>query len=334
MPVNRNWTRFTRLLCSLSLKNKLRVLVALVVVGVAALSAWTLSRRHAGTRSVSGTVEVDEVHVASRYGGRVEKIYVQEGDTLKAGQPIVDLDAVELRARRDYAAALFEEMERGPRPDEIAAAQHDWESLAAQLEFAQTEAKRARELFDQKVISQTELDNATSRANTLAQSADAAKKRYDLLVEGTRPERIAQARAQLAEIDAQLREMQIVAPGDCVLETLSVKLGDVLPANREVATLLYTQHLWVRVYVPEPWLGLIQIGQPVKVRTDSSRKEFTGAIEQINRQAEFTPRNVQTAEDRVRQVFGVKVRLPSDTGELRAGMSADVLFPNVPARPR
>jgi HlyD family secretion protein len=313
---------------------KRRVVLSLVLIGIIALSAWALSRRHPGTHSVSGTIEVDEVHVASRYGGRVEKILAQEGDVLKSGQPIVELDAAELRARRNYNAALLEEAEHGPRPDEIAAAKHDWESLAAQLEFAQSEAKRTRELFEQKVVAQTDIDNANSRAQSLSQSADAAKKRYDLLVEGTRSERIAQGQAQLAEMDAQLREMQIAAPDDSVLETLSVKLGDVLPANREIATLLYTQHLWVRVYAPEPWLGLIQIGQTVKVHTDSSREEFNGTIEQVNRAAEFTPRNVQTVEDRVRQVFGVKVRLPSDTGKLRAGMNVDVFFPNVPPLPR
>jgi multidrug resistance efflux pump len=108
----------------------------------------------------------------------------------------------------------------------------------------------------------------------------------------------------------------------------------VLAANREVATLLLPQHLWVRVYIPETWLGMVRLGQTVTVRTDSSREVFQGAIEQINRQAEFTPRNVQTVEDRIRQVFGVKVRLPSDTGKLRAGMSVDVSFPNVPPPPK
>ena len=81
------------------------------------------------------------------------------------------------------------------------------------------------------------------------------KSRCELLQAGTCPERLAQSKAQLAEIDAQLNEMTIIAPSDCVLEVLSVKVGDVLPANRELATLLLPQHLWVRVYVPEPWLG-------------------------------------------------------------------------------
>jgi HlyD family secretion protein len=317
-----------------AMDKKRAIVVGVIVVAVVAGALWLLSRRHTGTHSVSGTIETDEAHVASRYGGRVETLYAEEGDALKAGQPIIALDAPELSARRDYTAALLEESEHGPRPAEIEAAKHDWESLSAQLAFTASEAKRIRALFDQKVVSQAELDDANSRADGTRQSADAARKRYDLLAEGTRPERIAQARAQLAELDAQVREMSVTAPSDCVLEVLSVKVGDVLPANREVATLTLPQRLWVRVYVPEPWLGLIQVGQPVKVHTDSTRDEFTGTIEQINRQAEFTPRNVQTVEDRIRQVFGVKVRLPTDTGKLRAGMSVDVTFPNVPPPPK
>jgi HlyD family secretion protein len=86
----------------------------------------------------------------------------------------------------------------------------------------------------------------------------------------------------------------------------------------------------VRVYVPESWLGLIKLGEHVRVRVDSfPGKDFDGVVEQINRQAEFTPRNVQTVADRIKQVFGVKIRLPSNDDRLRPGMAADVYFPNV-----
>ena len=108
---------------------------------------------------------------------------------------------------------------------------------------------------------------------------------------------------------------------------LSVKIGDVVAPNREVATLLLPQHLWVRVYVAETWLAHIQLGQQVPVRVDGSR-EIKGTVEQISRQAEFTPRNVQTTGERIKQVFGVKVRLENERDQLRAGMSADVFFPN------
>ena len=258
------------------------------------------------SEGVSGTIEVDEVHVGPRTAGRVEKIFAQEGDRLKAGQTNVQLEAYEMRARRDLAAA------------QIDTAMRDAESQAAQLEFLREDARRQQELLRRKVVSPTDAEKAASAARAQEKIVDADRMR------------VVQARAQLADIDAQLAEMEVKAPSDSILEVLTVKVGDVLPANREVATLLLPLHLWVRVYVPEPWLGLIKVGDEVRVRVDSfPNVDFPGTVEQINRQAEFTPRNVQTVEDRIRQVFGVKIRLPSNDERLRAGMSADAVFPNV-----
>ena len=186
-------------------------------------------------------------------------------------------------------------------------------------------------MFAQKTISATEHDQALTHARTLDKNVSAAKSRYDLLLAGTRAERLAQARAQLAETDAQLREMTIAAPSDSLLEVLSVKVGDVLAANQPIATLLLTDHLWVRVYVPEPWLGRIRLGDQVKVSVDTDPgRDFSGVVEQVARAAEFTPRNVQTVAERIKQVFGVKIRLDPREGTLRAGMAADVTFPNAP----
>ena len=258
------------------------------------------------SNAVSGTIEVDEVHVGPRSAGRVEKIFAQEGDRLTTGQPIVQLEATELRARRDLAAA------------QIGTAIHDVDSQKAQLDFLRDDAGRQQDLLRRKVVSPNDAEKADSAARAQQKNVDAAQMR------------VTQARAQLADIDAQLAEMQVKAPTDSILEVLSVKVGDVLPANREVATLLLPEHLWVRVYVPEPWLGRIKVGDQVKVRVDSfPGTDFGGVVEQVNRQAEFTPRNVQTVEERIRQVFGVKVRLPNTDDRLRAGMAADVVFPNV-----
>jgi HlyD family secretion protein len=281
--------------------------------------------------SVSGTIETDEARVASRYGGRVEQILAQEGDALTGGQVIVELEAAELRARRDVLVAQLAEAEAGPRKEEIATAKAEWEAQVAELDLARTDRKRADELFRDKTISETERDRAVTHERTLEKSVAAANSRYELFLAGTRPERIVQARAQLAELDTQLREMEISAPTNCVLEVLSVKVGDVLAPNQPVATLLLTNHIWVRVFVPEPWLGHIKLGDAVKVRVDSfPGKDFSGAVEQVAREAEFTPRNVQTVGERVKQVFGVKVRLDNSESQLRAGMAADVAFPNVP----
>ena len=309
--------RFTLLLCA--------------ALTLAVWAAGCSGRTAPPPRSVSGTIETDEIRLASRYGGRVEMLFVQEGDALRPGQPVAQLEAKELRARRDQAAAQLAEMEAGPRKEEIETAKHDWEALVAEMNQARTDARRAAELFAQKTISETENDQAQTRARTLEMNAAAAKSRYDLLLAGTRPERIAQARAQVAELDAELREMNLAAPTNCVLETLSVKVGDVVAANQSIATLLLTNHLWVRVYVPEPWLGQIRLGESVTARVDSDPgKEYRGVVEQIARTAEFTPRNVQTVGERIKQVFGIKVRLDNPEGQLRAGMAADVTFPRVP----
>ena len=302
-----------------------------MLAGTLALGLFATScERNSKPQSVSGTIETDEVRVASRYGGRVEKTLAEEGAALKAGQVIVELEAAELRARRDQAAAQLAELEAGARKEELAAAKEEWEALAADLEQARADAKRAEDLFGRKTISETEHEQALTRARRLEKNVAASKSRYDLLVAGTRPERVAQARAVLAELDTQLGELKILVPSDGVLEVLSVKAGDVVAPNREVATLLLTNRLWVRVYVPEPWLGNIQLGDQVKARIDADPgRDFPGVVEQVGRAAEFTPRNVQTVGERIKQVFGVKVRLDNREGKLRAGMAADVTFPKV-----
>ena len=279
-----------------------QLLCAARALALLLLLAGCGSRKNA----VSGTIEVDEAHVGPRSGGRVEKILAWEGDRLHEGQVIVQLDASELRARRDLASA------------QIDTAVHDADSQEAQLVFLRDDAKRQQDLLNRRVVSATDAERSDSAAKAQEKNVAAAKMR------------VAQARAQLADMDSQLAEMQVIAPADSILEVLSVKVGDVLPPNREAATLLLTGHLWVRVYVPESWLGLIKLGEHVRVRVDSfPHTDFDGVVEQISRQAEFTPRNVQTVADRIKQVFGVKVRLPSDDDRLRAGMAADVHFPNV-----
>jgi len=274
------------------------------VIAVCAIALLAGCRRQ--SNAVSGTIEVDEVHVASRSAGRVEKIFAWEGDALKPGDAIVQLEASEMKARRDLAAA------------QINTAQHDVEAQSAQLEFLKADAQRQQDLLKRNTVSPSEAERAMSAAKAQEKNIAAARARVE------------QALAQLADMDAQIQEMKIVAPTNSILEVLSVKVGDVLPANREVATLILPQRLWVRVFVPEPWLGLIKLNDTVRVRVDSfPGRDFSGVVEQINRKAEFTPRNVQTVEDRIKQVFGVKIRLENKEDTLRAGMSADIFFPNV-----
>jgi len=275
----------------------------------ACLLLFSLAACRPRVQPVSGTIEVDQVHIAPRTGGRVVELFAQEGDVLHKAQPLARLVAPEMQARRALAQA------------QIDTTMQDAEAIKAQLEFMRADARRQEELLKNKTVSPSEAERARSAADAEEKSLEAARMR------------IGQMHAQLDEIDAELAELNVIAPNDCVLEVLNVKVGDVLAPNQELATLILPEHLWTRVYVPETWLGYIKLGDAVRVRVDSfPGEDFKGRVEQINRQAEFTPRNVQTVEDRIRQVFGVKIRLQNHDDKLRAGMAADAEFPNVPEK--
>ena len=137
------------------------------------------------------------------------------------------------------------------------------------------------------------------------------------------------ANASLSYDEARFRERQVVAPTKATVEVLDVRPGDLIAPNTPIATLLEKDQIYVRIYIPETQYGRLKIGQKAEVRVDSFPKTvFEGVLEQINQQAEFLPRNVQTREERVHQVFGVKIRINDPQGLVRAGMAADVKLKN------
>jgi len=178
------------------------------------------------------------------------------------------------------------------------------------------------------VLASAQQSVAASQANTSA--SEAAKKRAE---RGFRREDIAAAKAQmiaaegdLREAESQWNERQVKAPANAVVEVMDIRPGDLLPANTTVAKLLETDQLYVVVYVPQDLIGQIYMGQDAQVKVDAFDKPFHAKVEQIRQQAEFLPRNVQTKEERVHQVIGVKLRVENPEARLRAGINADVKF--------
>ncbi len=307
---------------------------------------------------LNGTIEADDILVGSKIGGRVSEVLVKEGDTVREGDVLIRLDDVELRARRDQTLANIKQSEAlvnereanlklliaGNREEEINRAKADWESAKVKLDLALKDAARNETLYKKGIVSRQERDNTASQANVRRKETSSAKETYDLLKSGFRKEEIAQGEANLnqaesaleaakftlEEIDTQLKEMTVRTPKDAIVEVCDLFPGDLLGANQPAVTLILPNRLWVRVYVPENYLGFVKENEKVELKVDSFPEEtFYGFVEQINRKAEFTPRNIQSAEERVNLVFGVKVRLDNSSGRLRAGMSADVTFPEV-----
>jgi HlyD family secretion protein len=301
------------------------LLILLVVLLAAGAIAWGIaSKRREKPLLLSGAIEARDVEVGSLTGGRVARILVEEGARVVAGQPIVqfetdliDLQIQQQRARIAQAEANMSKALRGPRVEEIARAR-------AQAENAERERLRQKALLDKGVTAQQQYDAAATQAKTTREALLELQR-------GNRPEDIAAAKAtleaeqrQLGYLERQRAESVVAAPAAGVIESMDLRPGDLVGANQPVAKMLEPSQLWVRVYVPEPQLGRVRVGQNGVLTVDTfPKREFPGKVVEIRTQSEYTPRNVQTLDQRMDQVFGVKVAI-DPTPELKPGMAATV----------
>jgi multidrug resistance efflux pump len=357
-----------------------------------ALGFYCLLGHGSQTLEIPGTVEIQEIRLGSRTGGRVARLAVTEGQWVEPGQILVSLEAPELEAQRDHwlaqlaaaeaerakaqygprdeekeaaraavaaAGARFQRLKAGYRPEEIAQARGEAESADAELDRASKELARERQLgpeassraqndaslatFEraqgQAKVARARLAmlQAGTRTEEVAE-AEAELKRADangrLLEAGTRPEdlalaeaRVQQLRAKVREVEAQLDELTIRAPERAVVEVLAVRPGDVLSPNQAAVRVLRGGDLWVKGYVSEVDLGKVRLNQAAEVMVDSDPgRRFAGQVAEIASVSEFTPRTVQSVDERRHQVFGVKIRVADTEGIFKSGMAAKVVL--------
>src|SRR5882724_10532906 len=257
----------------------------------------------------------------------------------------------EARAAAAQAKADYDMHLKGYRKEDIAAAQADLDRTVAEETRARLDFQRYEALAQKDLVSKKQRDTAEANWRMALAGKENARHKLDELQRGFRPEEIAMseakyrqaqatlekfqrgnrredvaaANAELAYEEARYRERQVLAPSEAVVEVLDVRPGDLIAPNTPIATLLESDQIYVRIYVPETELYKVKVGQRAQIRIDPFQKEtFNGVVEQINQQAEFLPRNVQTREERVHQVFGVKVRIDDPSHRVLPGMAADV----------
>jgi HlyD family secretion protein len=260
-------------------------------------------------------------------------------------------EIAEARANGAQAKAEYDQRKNGYRQEDIDAAQADLDRATADELRARLDAQRYDALAQKDLVSKQQRDTADANWKMALAQKQSAQQKLMQLKRGYRPEEIASAEARYRQTQANLekmehgnrredieaargaldydearfRERQVVAPTKATVEVLDVRPGDLIGPNTPIATLLESDQIYVRIYIPETELGQIKIGQKAEIRVDSFPKQvFSGVVEQINQQAEFLPRNVQTREERVHQVFGIKVRIDDPSHRVLAGMAADV----------
>lgn len=269
---------------------KKRALIAGIVVLIG--TTFFLIRHFGGehddhTLIVSGNVEVTEINVGFKRSGRVISLLTDEGHTVKKGEKLAILD-------NDEYVSQVAQLRAGLRNAE------------AELEKAKKDHERAALLYNSGAIS--------------AQLMDGAQKAYDV-----GRYRVQEATAGLRTSEARLHDTAIHAPVSGVVLRKSIEAGETVGAGAPVLTIGDLEKPWIKVYVKEDKLGLVKLGQKAEVTVDSyPGKVYDGSVTYISSEAEFTPKNVQTQEERVKLVFGVKVSVKNEKDELKPGMPADV----------
>ncbi|HEY5948345.1 MAG TPA: HlyD family efflux transporter periplasmic adaptor subunit [Kofleriaceae bacterium] len=270
-------------------------------------------------------------------------------------------EIAQAKARAAGANAALAETRHGSRGEEIAAAEAQVAQVQALVDKAQLDSDRAHRLLASEAIPKAEADAADTALRTAKAQRDAQQKRLDQLRAGARAEEKAQAaaRAQEAQAAANLviagprvedmraaaaqvsaaqgrldqlailiDELTIRAPAAARIESLDLRPGDLLAPNAPAATVLEDDQLYIRLYVPETQIGRIKVGQEVPITVDSfGDRTFKGKVEHINARGEYSPRNLQTADERADQVFAVRITLLEGKDDLRAGMAATVRVP-------
>ena len=259
----------------------------------------------------------------------------------------------EARAAAAQARAEYEQRRNGYRQEDIDSAKADLDRATADEIRAHLDAQRYDALAQKDLVSKQQRDTAEANWKMALAQKQNAQHKLEELQKGYRPEEIAAAEARYHQTQATLekfergnrkedvqaakaafaleearyRERQVVAPSAATVEVLDVRPGDLIAPNTPIATLLERDQIYVRIYIPETQIGHLQLGEKAEIHVDSFPNQvFNGVVEQINQQAEFLPRNVQTREERVHQVFDVKVRIDDASHRVRAGMAADVKF--------
>jgi HlyD family secretion protein len=343
--------------------NKRALMIPVVLLSLGGLLGWRVHREDAKKHAPTGgstTVEGTETVVASKIGSRLVELGAHEGDRVTAGQVIGRLEcrdqeaaltAAKARlaaaeAQRAVAGASVQQAEKSAQvaDAQIAAARAQEQVLAVDQERAKKDLGRTENLHAAGVVSDSALDNDTLRTKGLdrqrtlvvanertAQASSAASQ----AAVRTAAAQVAAAEAQLAAARADMDraqlaadECKLVAPRDGLVTERVHEPGAVLPAGSRVLTVIDLSVAKVVFFVPDAELGRVALGAPAELVVDAyPGRVFTGKVRRVASQAEFTPRDVQTREDRDRLVYAVEIAVDNPDGALRAGMPGDVSLP-------
>ena len=290
---------------------------------------------------VSGFIEAAQIRVGTRLNGTVMQLLLDEGDRVEKGNLLAVLDRPDLHKQLESAEASMlraearlADLRSGARMEEIKEAEAVHSQAMSGLRQVRQDTLRYAQLLRRNAAPERTVESINSQYDISRARVEQAKQRLALLRAGTRPHQIIAAQYELEQAKAILEVarinnsyVEIKAPGAGIIQSRNAEVGEVIPANFAMYFIIDPSDLWVRVYVPESDLPKVRVGSHAKITIDAfPAREFSGKVEFIAPEAEFTPRNVQTKKERVNLVFEVKVALENTEDILKPGLPADVNF--------
>ena len=319
------------------MRTRLHVFLAVVLTLVLPLAgACGKDEKDPNRLAASGHVEATDVRISTKVGGRLEHFPVQEGDAVTAGQVLGRIETVDTelaiaqgRAERSAAEAELNLRLAGPSREEIGQAQANVERAQADLAGAQKDLERMQGLLDRGSGTTKSRDDARTRRDIAAATLEGQREALRRLKAGSRREEIAAARARvatgdaaIAQLEQRVRDATVTSPLAGVVTEKLAEPGEILQAGTPLCVVTDLAHAWVTVYVPGPDLARLRMGQPATIVTDDGQTR-QGRINFIASQAEFTPKNVQTRDERVKLVYEVKIAFDNRDGLFKPGMPAE-----------
>lgn len=282
------------------------VVVAALLVGAGGWMAWTWNGRDrlpAGVASANGRIEVTRVDVATKLAGRVAEMRVEEGDLVTKGQVVAVLDTADLLAQRAAARASVVRATQG-----IAKAEADVASAKASLALAEVQLRRASDLLDRAVSSQAQQDQAKAQRDVAAATVRAAEAG---VADASAARDAAQAQVDLIQVN--IDDMSLSAPIAGRVEYRLIEPGAVIGAGTRVATLLDLTDVKMTIFLPTALVGRIEVGAPARIVLDAAPDYvIPAAVSFVSAEAQFTPKSVETADERAKLMYRVEVRIAPD----------------------
>lgn len=315
--------------------------IILSIVPFFALILISCNGNNNGYIKASGNIEATNVIVSSQVNGNVLRILKDEGDKLNKGDTVIVIDPEiyelklqEALASKDFAEAQYHLIKKGARDEDVNQAEENLRQAQTTFNLAETDKERMEKLYKSQTITKKQYDDAVANYEISQARLNSAKENFQKVKNLSRPEELKQAEANLNRAKASVNMIQknlndcfVTSPSSGYITKKFIEVGETAGMMSSLFQVADLSSVEIIIYIPETELGNVKLDQRAEITVDTyPEKSFEGKVIYISPEAEFTPKNIQTQEERTKLVFAVKIKIANTDFELKDGMPADAVI--------